>query len=105
MQLPSVAQLETNYRIAAAAAAGTLHREVVDAQLWDVLTSMVFLRLCGVIFVRTFFQPDEYFQALEPAWQLAFGAESGAWLTWVCLRDIVQHRAQYTKPIRNGSTS
>lgn len=34
---------------------------------------------------RTFFQPDEYFQALEPAWNLAFGPNSGAWLTWVGL--------------------
>lgn len=32
---------------------------------------------------QTFFQPDEYFQALEPAWNLVFGPNSGAWLTWV----------------------
>jgi phosphatidylinositol glycan class B len=33
--------------------------------------------------LRTFFQPDEFFQSLEPAWQLAFGDTSNAWITWV----------------------
>jgi hypothetical protein len=33
--------------------------------------------------VETFFQPDEFFQSLEPAWQWAFGQTSGAWITWV----------------------
>jgi phosphatidylinositol glycan class B len=40
-------------------------------------------RLVNAYFVQTFFQPDEYFQSLEPAWDLAFGPDSGAWLTWV----------------------
>jgi GPI mannosyltransferase 3 len=40
-------------------------------------------RLLDALALRTFFQPDEFFQALEPAWELAFGTESGAWLTWV----------------------
>ena len=40
------------------------------------------LRVIASLYVQTFFQPDEYFQALEPAWRIAFGAESGAWLTW-----------------------
>ncbi|SMY29379.1 unnamed protein product [Zymoseptoria tritici ST99CH_1A5] len=40
------------------------------------------LRLANSYFVQTSFQPDEYFQSLEPAWDLAFGPESGAWLTW-----------------------
>ncbi|MBE7181180.1 MAG: hypothetical protein INR71_08225 [Terriglobus roseus] len=40
-------------------------------------------RVVNALTVRTFFQPDEYFQSLEPAWQLAFGRGSGAWLTWV----------------------
>lgn len=36
------------------------------------------------MFSATWFQPDEFYQALEPAWALAFGKESGAWITWVC---------------------
>ncbi|KLU89021.1 GPI mannosyltransferase 3 [Magnaporthiopsis poae ATCC 64411] len=39
-------------------------------------------RLANAFCVRTFFQPDEYFQALEPAWSVVFGPDSGAWLTW-----------------------
>ncbi|QUC22299.1 uncharacterized protein UV8b_06540 [Ustilaginoidea virens] len=43
---------------------------------------LVVFRLLNAWCVRTFFQPDEFFQSLEPAWQLAFGPGSGAWLTW-----------------------
>jgi len=49
------------------------------------LLALVFLilyRLGNAFTTRTFFQPDEYFQSLEPAWQLAFGLDSGAWITW-----------------------
>lgn len=49
----------------------------------DALAVLFAFRLVNVLCVRTFFQPDEYFQALEPAWQLVFGPESGAWMTWV----------------------
>ncbi|KAH8820062.1 Alg9-like mannosyltransferase family-domain-containing protein [Xylogone sp. PMI_703] len=55
---------------------------VVDYMNKDVITLLMFLRLINALFVHTFFQPDEYFQALEPAWQIAFGKESGAWITW-----------------------
>lgn len=49
-----------------------------------VLIGLVVLRLVNTICTgHTFFQPDEYFQALEPAWNLAFGPHSGAWMTWV----------------------
>ena len=41
------------------------------------------IRLVNALTIRTFFQPDEFFQSLEPAWQIAFGRQSGAWLTWV----------------------
>ncbi|PHH53498.1 GPI mannosyltransferase 3 [Ceratocystis fimbriata CBS 114723] len=40
------------------------------------------LRISNALAVRTFFQPDEYFQSLEPAWHAAFGSSSGAWITW-----------------------
>ena len=51
----------------------------------DILLFLVAFRILNALSVRTFFQPDEYFQSLEPAWQIAFGPESGAWITWVRL--------------------
>ncbi|TQW00440.1 hypothetical protein V2A60_001520 [Cordyceps javanica] len=45
-------------------------------------TDVLLVRLVNALSIATFFQPDEYFQSLEPAWKLAFGSESGAWLTW-----------------------
>ena len=49
----------------------------------DVLLFLIAFRLLNALAVRTFFQPDEYFQSLEPAWEYAFGSDSGAWITWV----------------------
>ena len=49
----------------------------------DVLFFLIAFRILNALSVRTFFQPDEYFQSLEPAWELAFGIDSGAWMTWV----------------------
>ncbi|OAA44766.1 GPI mannosyltransferase [Metarhizium rileyi] len=48
----------------------------------NFLRSIIIIRLINAWWIATFFQPDEYFQSLEPAWRLAFGPESGAWLTW-----------------------
>lgn len=48
----------------------------------EALAVIFAFRLINALCVRTFFQPDEYFQALEPAWRMAFGEDSGAWLTW-----------------------
>ncbi|KAH8895123.1 hypothetical protein GQ53DRAFT_642138 [Thozetella sp. PMI_491] len=59
-----------------------LHPQVIAAQPGDVLVALLVFRFVNSLVVRTFFQPDEYFQALEPAWDVAFGHESGAWLTW-----------------------
>jgi hypothetical protein len=50
----------------------------------NVLLFLVGFRLLNALCVATFFQPDEYFQSLEPAWEIAFGKQSGAWITWVC---------------------
>ncbi|BCR83238.1 putative glycosylphosphatidylinositol-alpha 1,2 mannosyltransferase [Aspergillus chevalieri] len=47
-----------------------------------VFLSLIAFRLINALLVRTFFQPDEFFQSLEPAWQLAFGKDQGAWMTW-----------------------
>lgn len=44
---------------------------------------LVAFRILNALSIRTFFQPDEYFQSLEPAWDIAFGPNSGAWITWV----------------------
>jgi GPI mannosyltransferase 3 len=49
----------------------------------DILLFLIAFRILNAFTIQTFFQPDEYFQALEPAWQLAFGKNSGAWITWV----------------------
>jgi GPI mannosyltransferase 3 len=49
----------------------------------DVLLFLITSRLLNALVVQTFFQPDEYFQSLEPAWDLAFGSDAGAWITWV----------------------
>jgi hypothetical protein len=69
-------------------AARELHRldprpSAVRVDTRDILTFFLVFRFVNALCVRTFFQPDEYFQALEPAWSIAFGADSGAWLTWV----------------------
>lgn len=48
----------------------------------NVLVLLLALRTVNALTLNTFFQPDEYFQSLEPAWQLAFGPSSGAWITW-----------------------
>lgn len=55
-----------------------------------VLASLFAFRVVNALVIRTFFQPDEYFQSLEPAWQIAFGEHSGAWITWVrpCSGDV-----------------
>jgi hypothetical protein len=66
-------------------------RPVAPAGTWEtpgpekkvVFALLLVLRLVNALALRTFFQPDEYFQALEPAWNIAFGPDSGAWLTWV----------------------
>ena len=50
----------------------------------NVLHFLIVFRIFNALSIKTFFQPDEYFQSLEPAWQIAFGADSGAWITWVC---------------------
>ncbi|KYK61432.1 mannosyltransferase [Drechmeria coniospora] len=48
----------------------------------NYLRDIITIRLINAWWLATFFQPDEYFQSLEPAWRLAFGPQSGAWMTW-----------------------
>jgi GPI mannosyltransferase 3 len=68
---------------------------------YDPLKLFLFLlafRLLNALLLRTFFQPDEYFQSLEPAWQLAFGPDTGAWLTWVSSEPNVLLACIYDSP-------
>ncbi|PQE11360.1 GPI mannosyltransferase 3 protein [Rutstroemia sp. NJR-2017a BVV2] len=58
------------------------HRLVNEQMSDDIWKVLLVFRLINAFCVRTFFQPDEYFQSLEPAWRMAFGPDSGAWLTW-----------------------
>jgi len=48
-----------------------------------IFALLLAFRIVNALTLRTFFQPDEFFQSLEPAWQLAFGESSNAWITWV----------------------
>ena len=38
-----------------------------------IFALLLAFRIVNALTLRTFFQPDEFFQSLEPAWQLAFG--------------------------------
>ncbi|KAI1190141.1 glycosyltransferase family 22 protein [Nemania serpens] len=55
---------------------------LITEQAREALAVIFAVRFVNALCVRTFFQPDEYFQVLEPAWQLVFGNNSGAWSTW-----------------------
>ena len=61
-----------------------LHPLVNEQTASDVWMMLIIFRCINALLVWTFFQPDEYFQSLEPAWQMAFGSQSGAWITWAC---------------------
>ncbi|KAF1921977.1 Alg9-like mannosyltransferase family-domain-containing protein [Ampelomyces quisqualis] len=47
-----------------------------------IFAPLLAFRIVNALTLRTFFQPDEFFQSLEPAWQLAFGHSSNACITW-----------------------
>ena len=51
----------------------------------------LFIRIVIALSTRTFFQPDEYFQSLEPAYHLVFGYGhlTWEWLTPKPIRSIV----------------
>lgn len=63
----------------------------------NILLYLIAFRLANAFAVRTFFQPDEYFQSLEPAWQIAFGQDQGAWVTWVSECDRVNTCLRLTR--------
>ena len=70
----------------------------------NALLLLIAFRLVNALTLRTFFQPDEYYQALEPAWWLAFGDNSGAWMTWVSTLHSSYFEYLLTMN-RNGSTT
>jgi hypothetical protein len=78
--------------------------QIPRAPTQNILLFLIAFRLVNAFAVRTFFQPDEYFQSLEPAWQIAFGQGQGAWVTWVSERDRVNTWLWLTCP-RNGGTN
>ena len=57
----------------------------------NIFLFLIAFRIVNALSIKTFFQPDEYFQSLEPAWQIAFGRESGAWITWVHFLQATRH--------------
>ncbi|CZT02488.1 hypothetical protein WAI453_002060 [Rhynchosporium graminicola] len=59
-----------------------LHHLINEQAAKDAWVLLLVFRCINALAVQTFFQPDEYFQSLEPAWQMAFGPQSGAWITW-----------------------
>jgi hypothetical protein len=83
-----------------------LVNEQAARDIWSVLFA---LRFVNALVARTFFQPDEYFQSLEPAWRMVFGADSGAWITWVCsplsLPPACSFTTELMEACRNGTTN
>lgn len=67
-----------------------------------VLIFLIGFRLLNALVLQTFFQPDEYFQSLEPAWYLAFGENSAAWITWVRLLTILFEMRTDKQMYRSG---
>ena len=72
----------------------------------DILLFLIAFRILNALNIRTFFQPDEFFQSLEPAWQIAFGRDSGAWITWVGISLSYRRvTADVKHALRSGNTS
>ncbi|KAF2178134.1 glycosyltransferase family 22 protein [Zopfia rhizophila CBS 207.26] len=66
-----------------AGSTGELHRSrSFELSSQNIFAILLAFRIVNALTLCTFFQPDEFFQSLEPAWQLAFGQRSNAWITW-----------------------
>jgi len=44
-----------------------------------IFLALVLIRLINSLTICTFFQPDEYYQSLEPAWKFVFGYGETTW--------------------------
>jgi len=84
---------------------GKLQDDIAAARQHDTWAVLIFVRMVNAITICTFFQPDEYYQALEPAWELAFGKDSGAWITWVCDESLHAEYQTRVTDCRNGNIS
>jgi Alg9-like mannosyltransferase family len=54
-----------------------------------IFLALVCVRIFNALTIRTFFQPDEYYQALEPAWKLVFGYGEVTWEWTEAIRSFV----------------
>ncbi|KAE8452483.1 hypothetical protein EG329_000385 [Mollisiaceae sp. DMI_Dod_QoI] len=82
LQAPSKATKEGQAQPSEYPQENGLHHLVNEQTAKDTWLLLLTFRCINAALVWTFFQPDEYFQSLEPAWQMAFGSQSGAWITW-----------------------
>lgn len=57
----------------------------------NIILASLLIRTSIAVFTRTFFQPDEYFQSLEPAFHLVFGYGhlTWEWLSETPIRSII----------------
>ncbi|XP_006457913.1 hypothetical protein AGABI2DRAFT_64785 [Agaricus bisporus var. bisporus H97] len=57
----------------------------------NTVVSSLLIRICVALFTRTVFQPDEYFQSLEPAFYLVFGYGhlTWEWISETPIRSII----------------
>ncbi|KAL9082737.1 MAG: hypothetical protein Q9159_006197 [Coniocarpon cinnabarinum] len=62
-----------------------LHQDVRKQRQYDIALLIGAVRTLSLLLTWTFFQPDEYYQSLEPGWEMAFGRGSGAWITWLAV--------------------
>src|ERR1700687_5784740 len=44
-----------------------------------VFLLLLCIRIFNAVTIQTFFQPDEYYQSLEPAWKLVYGYGETTW--------------------------
>ena len=80
-----------------------IQREKQGSVSRHIFLFLLAFRVLNALIIKTFFQPDEFFQSLEPAWEIAFGAESGAWITWVRGRQTSKLRKTIAKArLRSG---
>lgn len=61
---------------------GPRKTESAPVYMAAVFIGLLALRIINALTVNTFFQPDEYYQSLEPALVSAFGPNVNAWITW-----------------------
>lgn len=86
---PSSAQATANRaKTSATGRRANAARSIVPAQ--HVFLLLLAFRIVNALTLRTLYVPDEYYQSLEPAWQLAFGPNASAWITWVRFHDSCQ---------------